>query len=89
MHPPSIHLHNIEIAMQRTGKYIFTDSGSPGNLTQKQHHKPSVAVNPKAHMPKLAVSLPGSCAQLNPKPCNLTHVFPSVIPDTPLRTDMN
>jgi len=43
--------------MQRTGKYIFTDSGSPGNLTQKLHHKPSVAVNPKAHMPKLAVSL--------------------------------
>jgi hypothetical protein len=40
--------------VQRTGKYIFTDSGSPENVTQKQHHNPSVAVNPKAHMPKLA-----------------------------------
>jgi hypothetical protein len=35
----------------RTGKYIFTDSGSPGNLTQKQYHKPSVAENPKLTCP--------------------------------------
>jgi hypothetical protein len=46
-----MHLHNIEIGMQRTGKYIFTDSENPENLTQKQHHNPSVAVNPKLTCP--------------------------------------
>jgi hypothetical protein len=74
--------------MQRTGKYIITDSGSPENLTQKQHHNPSAAVNPKLTCPSwLFLCQVHVC--LNPKPCNLTLVFPSVIPDTPLRTDMN